>query len=82
MDFTLTEEQVPIRNTCREFAEQEIKPRAQEMDRTGHFRTPSFAVWANWDCWACLSRSDMAVPGLISSPIASRLKKYRVVMSQ
>ena len=35
MDFTLTEEQVAIRHPCREFAEQEIKPRAQEMDRTG-----------------------------------------------
>lgn len=37
MDFTLNEEQVAIRNTCREFAEQEIKPLAEEMDRTGEF---------------------------------------------
>jgi butyryl-CoA dehydrogenase len=37
MDFTLTEEQVAIRATCRAFAEQEIQPRAQEMDRTGEF---------------------------------------------
>ncbi len=37
MDFTLTEEQVAIRNTCRAFAEQEIKPIAEEMDATGAF---------------------------------------------
>ncbi|GER81670.1 MAG: acyl-CoA dehydrogenase [Thermogemmatispora sp.] len=37
MDFSLNEEQLAIRNTCREFAEQEIKPRAEEMDRTGEF---------------------------------------------
>src|SRR5579884_3644185 len=37
MDFTLNEEQLAIRDTCREFAQQEIKPRAEDMDRTGAF---------------------------------------------
>ncbi|GAC1397975.1 MAG: acyl-CoA dehydrogenase [Ktedonobacteraceae bacterium] len=37
MDFSLNEEQIAIRNTCREFAEQEIKPIAEEMDATGQF---------------------------------------------
>src|SRR5437660_1204562 len=37
MDFTLNEEQQAIRDTCREFAEQEIKPLTEEMDRTGQF---------------------------------------------
>ncbi len=37
MDFSLNEEQAAIRDTCRDFAEQEIKPRAEEMDRTGEF---------------------------------------------
>ena len=37
MDFTLNEEQAAIRDTCREFAEQEIKPLAEEMDATGAF---------------------------------------------
>jgi len=37
MDFTLNEEQLAIRDTCRDFAEQKIKPRAEEMDRTGEF---------------------------------------------
>ena len=37
MDFTLNEEQLAIRNTCREFAEQEIKPVAEHLDATGEF---------------------------------------------
>jgi butyryl-CoA dehydrogenase len=37
MDFTLTDEQRMIRDMCREFAEEEIKPRAEEMDRTAEF---------------------------------------------
>jgi short/branched chain acyl-CoA dehydrogenase len=37
MDFSLNEEQLAIRETCRDFAEQEIKPLAEEMDRTGEF---------------------------------------------
>ncbi|HLZ22767.1 MAG TPA: acyl-CoA dehydrogenase family protein [Ktedonobacterales bacterium] len=37
MDFTLNAEQQMIRNLCREFAEEEIKPRAEEMDRNGAF---------------------------------------------
>ncbi|GHO45347.1 acyl-CoA dehydrogenase family protein [Ktedonospora formicarum] len=37
MDFSLNDEQTAIRDTCREFAEQEIKPRAEAMDATGEF---------------------------------------------
>lgn len=37
MDFNLTDDQRAIRDTCREFAEAEIKPRAFEMDATGIF---------------------------------------------
>ncbi|HEY7779580.1 MAG TPA: acyl-CoA dehydrogenase family protein [Ktedonobacterales bacterium] len=37
MDFTLSDEQQMIRDMCREFAEEEIKPRAEELDRTGEF---------------------------------------------
>ncbi|GCF07596.1 acyl-CoA dehydrogenase family protein [Dictyobacter arantiisoli] len=40
MDFTLNEEQTAIRQTCREFAEQEIKPVAAEIDATGTFPYP------------------------------------------
>ena len=37
MDFTLSAEQQMIRDMCREFAEAEIKPRAEEMDRGAAF---------------------------------------------
>lgn len=37
MDFTLNEEQLAIRQTCRDFAEQEIKPIAEEIDANGVF---------------------------------------------
>ncbi len=37
VDFALNEEQQAIRQTCRDFAEQEIMPKAEEMDRTGEF---------------------------------------------
>ena len=37
MDFSLTDEQIAIKNTCRDFAESEIKPRAYEMDAKAEF---------------------------------------------
>jgi short-chain 2-methylacyl-CoA dehydrogenase len=37
MDFALSAEQVMIRDMCREFAEEEIKPIAEEIDRTAEF---------------------------------------------
>ncbi len=37
MDFMLSDEQQMIRNLCRDFAEAEIKPRAEELDRSGTF---------------------------------------------
>jgi short-chain 2-methylacyl-CoA dehydrogenase len=37
MDFALSDEQQMIRDMCREFAEDEIKPRAEQMDHTAAF---------------------------------------------
>jgi len=37
MDFELTDEQRAIRETVRRFAEKEVWPRAEELDRTGEF---------------------------------------------
>jgi butyryl-CoA dehydrogenase len=37
MDFSLNEEQLEIQRTARQFAEEVIQPRAEEMDRTGAF---------------------------------------------
>ncbi|TMC61082.1 MAG: acyl-CoA dehydrogenase family protein, partial [Chloroflexi bacterium] len=40
MDFRLSDEQRLFRQTVRQFAETELRPRAAEVDRTGEF---------NWD---------------------------------
>src|SRR4030042_3861110 len=37
MDFNYTEEQMMIRETVRDFAETEVRPRAAEIDRTDAF---------------------------------------------
>ncbi|HLW01763.1 MAG TPA: acyl-CoA dehydrogenase family protein [Ktedonobacterales bacterium] len=37
MDFSLSDEQMEIQRTARAFAEEVIKPRAEEMDQTGEF---------------------------------------------
>src|SRR3954464_4471383 len=39
MDFRLTEEQVLLRRTVREFAETEIRPHVREWDEAQHFPT-------------------------------------------
>ncbi len=47
MDFTLNEEQIAIRQTCREFAEQEIKPVAENSMLPGRSLMRSFVRWVN-----------------------------------
>ncbi len=37
MDFELTEEQKAIQSVCREFAQDEVRPRAEEMDAKAEF---------------------------------------------
>lgn len=37
MEFRLTDEQLQVRDTVRRFAEREIAPRAEELDRLGEF---------------------------------------------
>jgi butyryl-CoA dehydrogenase len=37
MDFELTDEQKAIQSLCREFAREEVRPRAEEMDATAEF---------------------------------------------
>ncbi|MGB6484511.1 MAG: acyl-CoA dehydrogenase [Candidatus Acidiferrales bacterium] len=42
MDLGLTEEQLLLQRTVREFAESEVKPLAKELDETGHFPQDTF----------------------------------------
>jgi alkylation response protein AidB-like acyl-CoA dehydrogenase len=50
MDFDLTDAQRQIRDLCRAFAEQEIRPRAAEIDRTDEFP---------WDLYKRLAELDL-----------------------
>ena len=43
MKLQLTEEQLLLQKTVREFAEAEVKPRARQLDETGHFPRDLFA---------------------------------------
>ena len=43
MNLQLTEEQLLLQKSVREFAESEVKPRARELDETGHFPRDLFA---------------------------------------
>ena len=43
MNFELTEEQQLLQKSVREFAEAEVRPRAKELDETGHFPRDLFA---------------------------------------
>ena len=42
MDFSLTDNQIMIRDSVRKFAEAELLPNYQRWDRTGEFLTPEF----------------------------------------
>ena len=43
MNLQLTEEQLLLQKTVREFSEAEVRPRARELDETGHFPHDLFA---------------------------------------
>ena len=47
MDFDLTDEQRLIRDTVREFAQNEVAPRAHEVDETGRFPAENFKTMAD-----------------------------------
>ncbi len=48
MNFELTDEQKLLRNTVREFALQEVKPVAEELDRTKSFPYEIVAKLGGW----------------------------------
>ncbi|HOW35862.1 MAG TPA: acyl-CoA dehydrogenase [Candidatus Omnitrophota bacterium] len=50
MDYLLTEEQVMIRDLCRQITEEKIKPVAAEYDKTGEFP---------WDVLKVIAQSDL-----------------------
>ena len=56
MNLQLTEDQLLLQKTVREFAEAEVKPRARELDETGHFPRDLFVKAAE------LGLTGVAIP--------------------
>jgi alkylation response protein AidB-like acyl-CoA dehydrogenase len=56
VNLQLTEEQLLLQKSVREFAESEVRPRARELDETGHFPRDIFAKAAE------LGLAGIAVP--------------------
>jgi butyryl-CoA dehydrogenase len=56
VNLQLTEDQLLLQKTVREFAEAEVKPRARELDETGHFPRDLFAKAAE------LGLTGIAIP--------------------
>ncbi|MBE3586399.1 MAG: acyl-CoA dehydrogenase [Thermoanaerobacter sp.] len=56
MDFMLTEEQELLRQTVREFAENEVAPKAAEMDETEEYD------WSLWDKMAEMGLTGIPFP--------------------
>ncbi len=48
MNFDLSDEQKLLRDTVRDFALQEVKPVAEELDREKHFPTRSSRSSGGW----------------------------------
>jgi butyryl-CoA dehydrogenase len=75
VDLALTEEQLLLQRTVREFAESEVKPLAKELDETGHFPRETFRKAAE------LGLTGVAVPeqygGAGMDPIA-----YSIVIEE
>ncbi len=75
MDLALSEEQLLLQRTVREFAESEVKPLAKELDETGHFPRETFRKAAE------LGLTGIAVPeqygGAGMDPIA-----YSIVIEE
>jgi alkylation response protein AidB-like acyl-CoA dehydrogenase len=56
-----TEEHKMLRDMVRDFARNEVKPLAQELDEKGGFPHESVKRWQNWDLWEFPGMKNMAV---------------------
>ena len=57
-----TEEHKMLRDMIRDFAVNEVKPIAQELDEKGEFPYKSVKKWQNLDSWESHGMKNMAVP--------------------
>ena len=83
MDFTLSEEQLAIRETCRDFAEQEIKPEASQLDATGRF--PYELIQEMGEAWLAWFTVPRGVRKTLVGPmftVVSRVTDHSTVSDQ
>ncbi len=64
MDFNLTEEQTALKHVVREFAEQEIAPRAFELNRTESFDVELTQAMGRLGLFGCCISQDFGGQGL------------------
>ena len=60
MDFTLSKKHEMARQLFKEFAENEVKPLAQEVDETEHFPEETVAKMQKLGSWEFLCQKNMA----------------------
>jgi alkylation response protein AidB-like acyl-CoA dehydrogenase len=88
MDFSLTDEQVLVRETARDFSDREIAPRARDNDRNEHFDTDLVAkIAAQGYLGAIVPQEyggaglDYSTYGLIVEQIGRGCSSMRTVIS-
>ena len=81
MDFSLTEEQELIRNRVREFAENEVKPIAAEIDKNHRFPTETVNRMKALDIMGLSIPEEYngSAGGTMSKASGDRTKKLRSI---
>jgi butyryl-CoA dehydrogenase len=64
MDFSLNDHQKLIRDTVRQFMENEVRPGVRQRDREGRFPTAEIAKLAELGCCGMLTPEEWGGPGL------------------
>ena len=68
MDFSLTPEQIQVRDMVREFAAREVAPYIQEWDAKGEFHPEVLRKMGELGILGLPIPEDMAAPGSTTSP--------------
>ena len=64
MDFSLTDHQLLIRNTVRNFMNSEVRPHVKDWERTDHFPLEAIRELADLGCCGMLTPEQWGGPGL------------------
>src|SRR5215469_16868982 len=75
MDFALTDHQKLIRDTVRQFMENEVRPSVRQRDREGRFPTAEIKKLAELGCCGMLISEEWGGPGLDSASYVLMLEE-------